>query len=130
VVDVTAGAVPASVDPFKVSHDGRLVAFQVNGDVPPLAASDCEYCTPEVVAGSDVVATVGSGLMVRLHVAGKTDPTESVADTLKEFGPATVGVPVMAPLPEFNCSPVGSAPPVTSQFLYGATPPFIDNVVE
>jgi len=64
-----------------------------------------------------VVVTDGIGLMVRLQVAGKTCPLESVVETVNESGPATVGVPEIAPLVEFNCRPTGSVPLLTVQFL-------------
>ena len=84
VAAVTVGAVPESVVPFSESHDGKPVAFHVKGAVPPLAASDCEYASADVVAGSDVVVTEGTGLTVRLQVAGKSCPLKSVAVVLNE----------------------------------------------
>lgn len=47
---------------------------------------------------------------------------ESVTSTVNEAGPAVSGVPVIAPVPAFNCNGVGSAPPVNAN-VYPAMPP-------
>src|SRR5450755_3510086 len=67
VAPLTRGAVPTREDPLKVSHGGRLVPLQVNGAVPPETASDCEYCNPEVIGGSDVAVMEGTGLIERVN---------------------------------------------------------------
>jgi len=72
------------VVPFSDSHDGNPLAFHVNGAVPPVAARDCEYASADVVAGSDVVVTEGTGLTVRLQVAGKSCPLKSPAVVVNE----------------------------------------------
>ena len=65
------GTEPAAVGvPLKthmvlyVRVEGNPVALQVNGDVPPLAVSACEYATPTVAFGSVVFVIVNVAPMV------------------------------------------------------------------
>jgi len=51
-----------------------------------------------------------------------TPGVESVTLTVKENGPALVGVPVMAPVVVFSVRPAGSEPEAIAN-VYGAVPP-------
>jgi hypothetical protein len=51
-----------------------------------------------------------------------TPGVESVTLTVKENGPAVVGVPVIAPVVVLSVSPAGSEPEAIAN-VYGAVPP-------
>src|SRR5579872_2794518 len=54
---------------FMVRPVGSPVTAQVYGEVPPVACIVAEYVPPPMPFGSDVVLTLGAGLMVREMVA-------------------------------------------------------------
>jgi hypothetical protein len=55
-------------------------------------------------------------------VVAWTPGVESVTLTVKENGPAVVGVPVIAPVVVFSVRPPGSEPEAIAN-VYGAVPP-------
>ena len=57
------------------------------------------------------------------------DPAESATCTTKLKAPEEPGVPVMAPVEEFNASPPGKLPVLTDQ-VYGVVPPVAASVWE
>src|SRR5438445_9402291 len=79
VAEETTGAAPDNTGPLSVSQPGTLLPFQVSGSVPPVAASVCKYCRPEVVAGSEVAVTAGTGLTGSVNDAVPCAPRKSVA---------------------------------------------------
>jgi hypothetical protein len=66
----------------------------------------------------------GATVMPQLLVVAVawTPGVESVTLTVKENGPAVVGVPVMAPVAVFSVSPPGNDPEAIAK-VYGAVPP-------
>ncbi len=95
---VTKGAVPESTPAAEIaSHPGRLDACQVNGEVPPVSASVWLYALSEVVCGSVVVVTEGTGLIVSANAFGVAAPKLSVTFSVKLTGPAAGGVPLSNP---------------------------------
>ena len=61
-------------------------------------------------------------VMVRACCTDCCGVPESVAVTVKLEAPALVGVPVIAPVPEFSDKPAGSAPAVMLHFSGGVPP--------
>jgi hypothetical protein len=49
-------------------------------------------------------------------------PVESVTFTVKENGPAVVGIPLITPVPAFSVSPGGRLPEAMAK-VYGEVPP-------
>jgi hypothetical protein len=81
----------------KLSHVGRPVACHVRGVVPPPSANVWVYTMPDVVAGKDVVLTVGGGLMVSANVFVAVAETLSVTRKVKLTEPVAVGIPLSTP---------------------------------
>jgi hypothetical protein len=110
-----SGGVPLSVVPFSESQEGNDGAVQVTPPVPPVAASDVEYCWFGVAGGSgDVVVIVTGGLTTTLNCcAGLVAPVESV--TVAE-NPYVVCVVTVGAVPvrfgPFNASHAGNPIPV------------------
>jgi hypothetical protein len=98
-----------------------------NGAVPPDAvtgvnAGSAVFCVP-VVLGTAWFAT-SAALIVRLNVFAAVAPAASVIVIVRTVAPcATVGVPVIAPVPAFSVRPAGSAPPAVIANVYGLVPP-------
>ena len=99
------------------------VATHANGGVPPVSVTVCEYVEPGAAEGRFCCGIAGTGLICRVYGVEPGTPFESVTLIVNDAVPTLVGVPVMAPLVESTCSPPGSAPLVTDQFLYGGVPP-------
>ena len=79
---------------------------------------------PVVAVAQSAVIVGGTMLMPQLLVVAVacTPGVESVTLTVKEKGPAEVGVPVIAPVVVFRVRPAGSAPEPMAN-VYGAVPP-------
>ena len=79
---------------------------------------------PVITAAQSAVIVGGAMVMPQLLVVAVawTPGVESVTLTVKENGPAEVGVPVMAPVVVLSVRPAGSAP-VAMAKVYGAVPP-------
>src|SRR5512140_2942725 len=90
--------------------------------MPPLAVIVWLYAEPVVPAGSVGGESVITGQsMVREYARLPEQPFVSVAVTVKENAPVTVGVPVRPP-PEASVRPAGSAPALSAK-VYGAELP-------
>ena len=104
--DKPAGSVPDAMD-------------QLNGGVPPEAASVCEYAVPAVPAGSgEPVVMVRLGVaasMVNPYVWVTDTPARSVIVTVKFEVPVRLGVPLIAPFDEPRVKPAGSDPELRSK---------------
>ena len=104
---------------------------QAYGGYPPVAVNIWEYgALARPSAKVDLVIMV-SGPMTAIGIDAVAEKL-ALSVTLKviETGPvATVGVPVISPLPEFRVNPVGNAPDCIDQ-LYGCDPPIAVNVCE
>src|SRR5260370_20841082 len=75
----TEGAVPESTPAAEIeSHPGKPDPCQVNGEVPPVSASDWLYTLSEVVCGSGVVVTACAGLIVSANAFDGAAPNLSV----------------------------------------------------
>ena len=100
-----------------------------NGGVPFAATRVCEYITPTVPPGSDVVVIDNAGWMVidSAFVFDKGGSLESRTTTEKLKVPATEGVPLIV-FPA-NDKPDGSDPVETDQ-RYGVTPPVAARLCE
>src|ERR1035437_7596528 len=102
---------------------GSPVAVHTNGVAPPVAATGPLYATPTKPFGSEAVvitraaSIVTENGLVTLKCVGLV---ASVTVTLIVAGPATVGVPVMAPLEESINNPAGSPVAVHTN---GVAPP-------
>ena len=114
MADTTVGAVPASVDPVKVSHDGRLVAFQVNADEPPespcVGNSATVLPVPIVTSDSDNGVGFGAALayyqgdgytapyrfaavaQVLLTTVGVSDDYDALAKAEQEVGALSASI--------------------------------------
>jgi len=77
--------------------------------VPPVAFRGCEYATPIVPAGNEVVVMLKAGAPI-VNDNGAVADTDalSVTLTVKLDGPTAVGVPDIVPPLRFN--PAGSVP--------------------
>src|SRR5260370_17489258 len=112
VVWATEGGVPESTPAAEIeSHPGRPDPCQVNGEVPPVSASDWLYTLSEVVCGSDVVVTAGAGLIVSAKAFGVAAPKLSVTLSVKFAGPGAGGVPLGNPA-ALTVSPLGRVAPL------------------
>lgn len=120
--------VPSEFNVSPVWNDPDCTA-QVYGAVPPAAANAVTYgifCVP-VGRGDKLVmessAAGGSIMIVNPRVPVRAvGEVESVTVMVKSYVPATVGVPVIAPVDEFRVNPVGSVPIVVA-YEYGVVPP-------
>ncbi len=65
--------------------------------MPPLCASVWLYGPPEVAAGSDVVVTAGTALIVKVKVLVAEEESVSVTRSVKLTVPAAGGVPLSTP---------------------------------
>jgi hypothetical protein len=118
----------APVDAFTVRPAGKFAPAHVYGGVPPVTARLAAYATPATPPGSDVVVMVSAGAMVRdrfFEALACVGLVESVTVIARVLVPATVGVPLIAPVDTFSVSPCGS--PVTDQ-VSGALPPLAARV--
>jgi hypothetical protein len=123
VLDPAAVGVPEMVAPVSVSPAGKvpLARDHVYGEVPPDAASDCEYAVPTTPLGNDDVETVSvAGVIVIVSDAVAVLDALSVARTVKVLDPAAVGAPAM--VPPVSVNPAGKVPLASDQ-VYGAVPP-------
>lgn len=119
----------------RLRPSGRAPAVidQYRGAAPPVDVSSPVKPTPCVPLGSDGgvrVRALPDAATFTVKVAAATLPPLpelSVAVIVNVCGPATVGVPVMAPLDGSRLRPSGSAPPVTDH-VYGAIPPAAETV--
>jgi hypothetical protein len=98
------------------------VTDQLNGVVPPLAASVWLYAAVSVAPGRLVVVTTGAALTTIDNACSSNTPFASVTRTVKFEVPATVGVPLITPVPLFRLRPAGSDPTVILH-VNGAAPP-------
>lgn len=117
-----APGVPVIWLPATLRLEGRPVAVNVYGPVPPVAAKLAAYAAPTTPFGSDVVVTVSLGTMVieRLAVVVcGVGVVESATVTLAALVPAALGVPVIRPDPLIE-SPAGNPMP---EKVYGKVPP-------
>jgi hypothetical protein len=97
--------------------------------VPPAAVSDCEYGSPTVPVGSEVVwIAIGAAEITRFSACVANAAVESETLTLKLDEPAVVGVPEIRPEVERD-RPVGRAP-AANDHEYGGTPPETANEAE
>jgi hypothetical protein len=128
VKDPTAVGEPemAPVAGFSASPAGNAPTLtdQVKGGAPAAAVIVWAYAAPAVIDGS-------VGAVVILSPATTTIDNASVAGDVKALSlnwtvklnvPATVGLPVMAPVAELSDREVGSDPAITDQ-VKGGTPP-------
>jgi hypothetical protein len=90
-----------------------------------VAARDCEYGKPDVVAGSEVVVTAGTALIGSVKAFVVEEPRLSVALIVNWNEPAEGGVP-LSTLP-VKASQVGSVCPASAN-VYGAVPPLAASV--
>jgi hypothetical protein len=100
------------------------VTAQIYGGVPPLTIGVTEHLTPTVHGGKGGIGPtiVGGGLMVKANGLLAIAPFRSVTWMVKPGAPAVVGVPLICPVPEFNDSPAGNAPPLTAHDSGGVPP--------
>lgn len=85
---------------------------QLKGAVPPVETSVCEYTTPTVQAGNELVVILSTGFIVSDIDSVAVVLLLSATWIVTEIGPPTVvGVPEIMPL-ELSDNPVGSAPEV------------------
>src|ERR1035437_6402403 len=111
--------VPGSID----NPAGSPVAVHTNGVAPPVAATGPLYARPTTPFGSEVVVIASPATIVTengLATLKGVGLVASVTGTLIVAGPATVGVPVMAPLEESINNPAGSPVAVHTN---GVAPP-------
>jgi hypothetical protein len=121
----------APVEEFRVNPAGRapVMIDQVYGVAPLCPVRLNEYGDPAVPVGSAVVVMVRPATMDMLSDcvdAVCTGELLSMTFIVKEYGPAAVGVPVMAalgelPVPPTRFRPVGKLP-VASDQEYGGVP--------
>jgi hypothetical protein len=122
------------LEPLRERPAGRvpLVMDQVNGDVPPLAASVALYATLTCPFGRElVVIVIVAGAIVSVRFAVFVCIGFPASCTWKVSAvpvAAAVGVPVIAPVDAFKLKPVGSVPLVIDQEK-GFVPPLAANVV-
>jgi hypothetical protein len=91
--------------------------------VAPVAANVCVNADPVVIPVSAVVVIVGgtTPAVMLPEYAWVSDPAAFVADTVKLYAPETAGLPVSAPVEEFNVRPGTIVPNVTAQVI-GVSP--------
>jgi hypothetical protein len=97
------------------------------GAVPPLVATVSLY--EALMSGVGNVAVVIDSVDAIVPVYSLVAVTElaSVAVIVKSYAPAADGVPLIAPVVEFNDKPVGNAPALTENAT-GAVPPLVATV--
>jgi hypothetical protein len=106
----------------RVSPDGRLVADQLSGAFPPVAANVVLYAVFVTPPGKELVVIVNAAAMVNescLVAVWGVGMAESVAVTVTVKGPLTVGVPEIVPF-ELMVRPDGRLVAIQ---LMGAVPP-------
>jgi hypothetical protein len=110
---------PGGSAPLAIDH--------VYGVVPPPALSEAEYPVPVTPLGSDMLV-IWSGFvtaMLSVRDAVFCGAAASATWTVKEDGPALVGVPEIAPDSGSSVMPGGKLPDVIDQ-RYGEMPPVAD----
>ena len=119
----TAPGVPVMAPVLeRVSPDGRLVADQLSGAFPPVAANVVLYAVFVTPPGKELVVIVNAAAMVNescLVAVWGVGMAESVAVTVTVKGPLTVGVPEIVPF-ELMVRPDGRLVAIQ---LMGAVPP-------
>src|SRR6185369_10102087 len=101
------------------SPGGRPVADQLSGATPPLAVTVNEYGVPTVPLGRAVVVMTKGLRITSRNFADAVCSELSLTETGTVNVPMAVGVPLIAPVVVFNCSPEGSVADHTS----GGFPP-------
>jgi hypothetical protein len=101
----------------------------VNGCVPPVTAAVWEYTALTVPFASTLVVIDGAAPIVMVRALVAVAPTLSVTFSVILEVPATVGVPVIAPVFALRLSPAGSGPGDNDQ-VYGSVPPVAAAVCE
>ena len=114
---------------FKPAGNAPDSTDHVNGVVPPVVASVCEYAAPTVAPGNVevVIDSVAETVIDKALVVEA--PAASANCTVKFAVAATDGVPVMAPVLLDKLMPGGSAPAEMDQ-TSGAVPPLEARVWE
>jgi hypothetical protein len=104
-----------------------LMMLQLSGSLPPVAANVWLYAVLIVPFAKDVVVTTRGSYTPMLNAWLAVAPFASWTCTVKLLVPATVGVPLIAPVDVFKVNPVGSVPTVTLH-TSGVFPPEAFNV--
>jgi hypothetical protein len=106
----------------KPAGSAPLVTDQVYDPFPPVAVKFCEYATPIVPSGSELVEIdIRELLMSRLRIFVADPPAVSAARTVKLADTGADGVPPMTPA-GVNERPAGRDPLLTDH-VYEPVPP-------
>lgn len=81
------------------------------------------------LAGEVIVSADAAAWTAMLNCVLDVCPFASVTIIVNRFVPDAVGVPLIAPVDEFSCSPGGKAPDVIDH-VYGVAPPLATTGVE
>ena len=122
-----AVGVPAIVAPLSDSPGGSVPLIVQLRDVPPVAASVCEYAAPTVPDGSDAVVIATAAVTTMLNAFVAFVPAASLTCTVKAKVPAAPGGPSITPCKRSSERPPGSDPAETVHW-YGVAPPVAASV--